>query len=483
MDVIPVKNLSTHDRDNLRVFLMACQDAAFEKGHFQLASISLEVNYISPLAVLEAIYDPDELHFYVERPSGEEALAGVEAVIQQSFSGPERFAQARDFARDVLDNTVAVGDLEAPFAGPHFFTAFSFADSVPETNAFPATTIFVPRWQVSRSGGRYGAVANLRVDSDSDIDQLVERVWAAYDKFNTFDYESDAPAKQGDAKPRQILRHTELGNRAYQDAVQLALKDITAGAYQKVVLSRGIELESDQDWRPLRILDRLRERFNDCFTFSFGNGAGSSFIGATPERLLKIEEGRLQTEAIAGSAPRGTSVAEDANRARALLESVKDIHEHEVVRDSILRRLEVVGVKGIPEGGPRLLALANVQHLRTTIKATVDSKVHLLDVASELHPTPAVGGTPREAALAALPRLEEHERGLYAGALGWFNHKNDGEMIVGIRSALIKDRTATVYAGAGIVNGSQPENETRETEMKLHALYQALDPTRTNNLV
>jgi menaquinone-specific isochorismate synthase len=182
----------------------------------------------------------------------------------------------------------------------------------------------------------------------------------------------------------------------------------------------------------------------------------------------------LLTEAIAGSAPRGQTASEDAKHARALLESVKDLREHICVRDSILRRLEKVGVEGKAEANPQLLLLANVQHLRTRIEAEVGEAVHLLDILPEMHPTPAVGGSPREAAVPSIADLEQIDRGLYAGVIGWFNHLNEGEMVVGIRSALIEGKRARLYAGAGIVEGSDPNKERRETEMKLRALLDVL---------
>lgn len=144
------------------------------------------------------------------------------------------------------------------------------------------------------------------------------------------------------------------------------------------------------------------------------------------------------------------------------------------MRDSILRRLAHVGVEGRTEPHPQLLLLANVQHLRTRIEAEVGETVHLLDILPEMHPTPAVGGSPREDAVPSIAELEQIERGLYAGVVGWFNHLNEGEMIVGIRSALIEGQLARLYAGAGIVEGSDPEKEMRETEMKLSALLDVL---------
>lgn len=468
--------LPERDEGALRQFLEGCRATAQAKGHFQIASISLAVKHIAPLAVLQAIYEPGELHSYIERSADDEAVAAAEAVVQARFDGADRFADVKAFADEILENTIAVGDLSVPFTGPHFFTAFTFDDSVTEDAAFPAATVFLPRWQVSRSAGKYGAVANLKVEADTDIDGLVMRVWGAYRKFGVFDYADELDPSVA-PKPEVISRR-ELAPDVYSNAVEQALEAIGGGAYEKIVLARGVELEADRPWQPLNALNRLRERFGGCFTFSFSGGDARSFIGATPERLLQMRDGRLLTEAIAGSAPRGATAGEDAKYGRGLLHSDKDLHEHICVRDSILRRLQMVGVDGRAESQPQLLPLANVQHLRTRIEADVGDSVHLLDILAEMHPTPAVGGSPREEAVPHIARLEQIERSLYAGVVGWFNHLNEGEMVVGIRSALIEDKLARLYAGAGIVKGSTPEKEKRETELKLKAILDVLAPSQ-----
>ena len=473
MQIIPSNMLPERDKDALRAFLEGCRETAKAKEHFQIASISLSVKHIAPLAVLQSIYEPEALHFYVERAADEEALAGAEAVVEARFSGAERFAKVQRFADEILENTIAVGDLNAPFTGPHFFTAFTFDDEVVADSVFAPATVFLPRWQVSRCRGNYGAVANMRIDAGANIDQLVERVWGAYQKFSVFDYSNNVKGETPSIKPK-VVEQTPLTSKVYSQAVTEALGEIHAGDYEKVVLARGVKLVADVPWQPLETLDSLRERFARCFTFSFGPGEECSFIGATPERLLRIQDGRLLTEAIAGSAPRGATVGEDARLARALLESPKDLHEHVCVRDSIVRRLAKFGIVGRTSNEPKLLQLANVQHLQSVIEAKVDEKAHLLEIVQQMHPTPAVGGTPKENAVPRIHALEEVDRGLYSGVIGWFNHLNEGEMIVGLRSALIEGKEARLYAGAGIVDGSIPEEEMQETELKLNALLNAL---------
>jgi menaquinone-specific isochorismate synthase len=182
----------------------------------------------------------------------------------------------------------------------------------------------------------------------------------------------------------------------------------------------------------------------------------------------------MHTEALAGSAARGESASEDAALCRALLQSEKDLREHRLVVDSILRRIADLGLTVEHAAQPRVLGLANVQHLYLPLSASLPAGVHILDLVARLHPTPAVGGTPREPALSAIKRLESLDRGLYAGPQGWVDHRGEGEFFVGIRSALIDGNSATVHAGAGIVAGSDAGKELAETELKLKALTGAL---------
>jgi menaquinone-specific isochorismate synthase len=251
------------------------------------------------------------------------------------------------------------------------------------------------------------------------------------------------------------------------------LETIAAGELNKIVLARAKDLAADQTLHPLRMLNGLRQKFPDCYSFSFAQGRGPSFIGASPERLVRVSQGTLETEALAGSIRRGATASEDAALAGALLRSEKDRREHRAVLDDIIARLAPLGI--VPEFSeqPQVRRLANVQHLDTPVRAVMPAGVHLLDVLAAMHPTPAVGGNPRGAALARIRELEGFPRGLYAGALGWLNTRGGGEFFVGIRSALVEGRTARVFAGAGIVEGSTPEKEFAETELKFKAMLDA----------
>jgi menaquinone-specific isochorismate synthase len=475
MTILPINPAANASPEALIAFLRECREAARTDGRERLVSISLKVGALDPLAVLEAIFEPGELHFYAERPSIQTAIAGAEALLVHEASGPDRFGSVQGFIDDVLARTIAVGEVDAPFGGPHFFNAFTFLDEVAAGDAFPSARVFVPRWQVARAGEVTTAVANLLVAPDADLATLAERVWRAHEKFKHCDY------ARGNAAPAAALperagpatfQTTEVGD--YRAAVTGGLAAIAEGAVNKIVLARALDMRADAPLHPLHLLNGLRERFPGCYSFSVANGRGQSFIGASPERLVRVSKGVLETEALAGSARRGQGASEDAALGAALLASEKDRREHLHVLDSIRRRLEPLGLVLDFPAQPVLRKLANVQHLYTPVSAALPEGVSLLAALAQLHPTPAVGGTPREAAVGRIGALEGFSRGLYAGAIGWVNARGGGEFLVGIRSALIDGETARVYAGAGIVAGSDTEREFAETELKFHAMRDAL---------
>lgn len=467
---VPEERFPRRDPAALAGFIEFCRDEARRDGKARIGSISLEVAHIDPLAVLQSIYEPHEQHFYLEKPAAGEAIAGADAVESATFSGTSRFAAARDWAAEVRSRLIAIGDVDTPRAGPHFFAGFAFADDTTPGAAFAPATVFLPRWQVATSQGRYVAVANVRVTPDADPTLLARRVQAAHTKFSAFPY--DSPVVRPTTERAEV---SETGGAGwFEAAVGEVLGRIRSGAYRKIVLARALDLAQASPFLPLDALNHLRERFPACYGFSLANGRGQSFIGATPERLARVRGRELLTEALAGSAPRGATATEDAKLGAGLLARAKEVHEHQVVLEAIVRRLKRLGLSPIAAEHARLLLLPNVQHLWSPVSAVLPPEMHLLDVLAMLHPTPAVGGQPREAAKPDIARLERFDRGLYAGAVGWFDQAGDGEFVVAIRSALMDGAKARLFAGAGIVEGSVPADEKAETDLKLAALLNAL---------
>ncbi len=286
MEIVPSERFPNRDPQGLLGFLGYCREVAVKKGRPQLASISLAVKHIDPLAVLESIYEPGELHVYLEQPQADEAVAGAEAILSANFAGADRFARTRDWLAQVWDNTIAIGDLDRAHSGPRAFAAFTFAqESGSDTTAFAPATIFIPRWQVACRQGVSTAVANVPVAADAPIEALAQKVLGAHAKFSVFDY-TDLPAEEA-APPAVFKKHDVGGGEWFTEAVEKALADIRAGRYRKIVLARAVDLEAGRDFNPLETLNALREAYPSCFSFSFSTGAAAASSGPRPSGWLR----------------------------------------------------------------------------------------------------------------------------------------------------------------------------------------------------
>ncbi|MFN2547181.1 MAG: isochorismate synthase MenF [Myxococcales bacterium] len=247
--------------------------------------------------------------------------------------------------------------------------------------------------------------------------------------------------------------------------VSRALTAIAAGALEKVVVARAIDVEAEGLIDPAALLARLEKRYPACRAYLVRGDDGSAFVGATPEVLCRVDGDLVRTEALAGSS--------DPGGGPALLSSGKDLREHRWVVDHIVGALSGLArsVQRKPE--PGLRPLANVVHLHTPISARLAPGRGVADVAAALHPTPAVLGVPSAAARRFLAEHEGLERGLYAGLVGWVGPARS-ELAVALRCALIRGNRARLFVGAGIVEGSSAAREWEETEMKARALLDAL---------
>jgi isochorismate synthase len=218
----------------------------------------------------------------------------------------------------------------------------------------------------------------------------------------------------------------------------------------------------------------LREEHPGATLFAF-DGVETSFIGATPERLVRLNEGKVDVTCLAGSAAVGTTPEATAELGRQLLSSAKDLREHEIVVESTIAALRTACCDVTRASGtPRLRKARSVQHLETPLSATAHPEADVLQLAGLLHPTPAVGGFPAAPALDLIRELETFDRGWYAGPVGWVDLDGSGEFSVAIRSALLQGKTATAYAGCGIVANSDPAAEFVETQLKLKPMLAAL---------
>lgn len=413
--------------------------------------------------------------FYWERPRERFAFAALGAVAAIDVEGPERFGRAGRFARSVFERVTRAGGGE----GPWLVGGFAFDEGSSSTGiwtGFPAGRWVLPERMVIERGGRTRLWLCLPVSPDDDPAALARGLAAGLGRL--------AAGPPGECRPgASLVRDASPEIRARADAphalygrrVREALDRIAAGELEKVVLARSVRVGHPDPIAPGRLLDALRASYPSCVTFAIARG-DSAFVGASPERLVRLEgaSGAVRTAAVAGSAPRGRSPGEDARLARSLLESPKERAEHAVVLRAVREALRPRCGELDGPAAPRILAIEGIQHLETPLEGRIPERdrksTGVLELAGDLHPTPAVGGAPREAAARFLREHEGLDRGWYAAPVGWVDAAGGGELRVALRSALLRGNEATLFAGAGIVAGSDPDGELRETQLKLRAL-------------
>ncbi|HEY8768943.1 MAG TPA: isochorismate synthase, partial [Thermoleophilaceae bacterium] len=307
-----------------------------------------------------------------------------------------------------------------------------------------------------------------RVDGDDHPDAVLDRVCERLAEL------TPASMPLIDPDPVERVRVASAAPPShFEEAVRRATERIAGGGLEKVVLAREVRVHAPGPLDPAPVFGALREVFPACYCYLAGTPEGA-FVGASPELLVRREGARAQTVALAGTTRRSADPAVDDLLGEQLLGSAKDRDEHAIVARRIERTLDPVSLWTAVAHDPGLVKVHNVQHLATPIRAQLREPLAAVELAGLLHPTPAVGGEPREAALPLIPALEGLDRGWYAGAVGWTDLSEDGEFCVALRCALLRERVAHLYAGCGIVRDSEPSAELAESEVKLQALLPLL---------
>jgi menaquinone-specific isochorismate synthase len=375
-----------------------------------------------------------------------EGLVGWGERARLEVSGPAALAEAADWWEGVgavLDDGDAV-----PGSGPVLFASIAFEPAAGKS------VFAVPEVVVGRRAGRTW----VTTDADRDVEELLRP-----------NADDEAPAPQ--------LRYADgaLDPASWCASVAEAVRRIEAGDLAKVVLARDLLVAADVPLDVRRLLTRLAARFPDCWTFSV-----DGMLGATPELLLRRTGRELSARVLAGTAPRGAG-EEDERLAAALLTSAKDRAEHALAVRSLVDALVPFCAELDVPAEPGLLTLANVRHLATDVTGTqrrsgAGGAAGLLDLVGAVHPTAAVCGTPTDRAGALITALEGMDRGRYAGPVGWLDTRGNGEFGLALRCAELTGPTsARLFAGCGIVAGSDPAAELAETQAKLAAFRAALE--------
>jgi salicylate biosynthesis isochorismate synthase/menaquinone-specific isochorismate synthase len=464
--------LAARDRERLHAHLHEAVRRARRTGE-TLAAITVPVpGNVDPTAIAAASRRPGEPWLCFEHPDREGfALAALGGAAVLEGEGVERFGAVAARWR-ALGSTAVVDERAGLTAsGPLAVGGFAFAPhgaAAPHWSGFPPASLHVPELALARRGGRARLTLAALAQPDDVADELLARLDARVGELR------ERPLPLLDPDPAGRLRiSSTMPPEHYEGAVARAVEQIRAGALDKVVLAREVQVHAAAPHDAAAVVGVLREGFPECFTLCAGRGE-SAFVAATPELLVRRDGLRAGTLALAGSTRRSADPAVDDHLGEQLLRSAKDREEQAIVTRRIVRALRPASVWVTAADEPVLVRMANIQHLATPIRAQLAGPVSAIELAGLLHPTPAVGGEPLAVAAPLIPALEGLDRGWYAGPVGWTDLAEDGEFCVALRCALLTGAVARCYAGVGVVRDSDPAAELAETEVKLEALLPVL---------
>lgn len=401
--------------------------------------------------------------FYWAKPSGNIYFFGYDILTTCNLPGNIGEDASADFEsqkENFITNKAEVGlDFVPLIIGGMVFPSGNKSDVWED---YSSSDWYIPKYIFITKENKSYIVLNFINEGDikSTASEMLKNSFAFLEK------------SENDLAPRVNLINCSQNDNDFENwgkTINKILNHIDKKEFHKIVLSREVVATLSSIPSFGELADRLTHKFPACYNFVFRSG-NSFFLGASPEKLLKISGNVLETDALAGSIQRGKTQEEDSKYADQLLSSKKDLAEQKAVLDFVLEAISRYSNEIDYNTQPIIKKLENIQHLWTPIKAKLKPGIPIFNIVNALHPTPAVCGVPCKKVVKFLEENEQHHRGLYSGIIGWFNFDNEGEFAVGIRSALIKNKKLYAYSGCGIVQGSDAKTEFEESQLKLRTI-------------
>lgn len=447
----------------------------------RLVSYSLPAPGIDPATFLR--YADGRPRFYWRDGRTSVTFAGMGIAADLMAWGETRIQGIQRQARELFTHAVTF-HTDDPLAAPRLFGGFAFReDFVPDFAwvGFNPAHFILPHYQLVQHDQETWLTINTLLAPDesptaneAQLRAALQQCYIALTDFAQATPHAEPPvATPAKVKPVHTVTYP-MSYQTWAQMIERAKEQFQMGALQKVVLARVCEVQLPQLVDLDGALAYLQRRYAECYTFLFEPQPHHAFFGATPELLIATQGRRFTTMSLAGSIQRGATLVDDERLANALLNSAKDRHEHALVVAAVRHRLEPLVTELVIPDAPNVYRLSNIQHLYTPIHGMLRQPDGVLPLVETLHPTPALGGSPRDLALAFISAAESVPRGWYAGPMGWIDHNLDGAFGVAIRSAVAQRQRAWLYAGAGIVTDSEPQKEWEETGWKFRPIQEAL---------
>ncbi len=411
--------------------------------------------------------------FALEHPLNGAAMAGA-GITAELVAWSDRFAGIESQASALFHRALVDGK-GPPECQARLFGGFAFQDDFVPDNTW---TIWSPAWfvlphyQFTQLEGKAWLTLNVQVPDDEKAGETLTDLRLALEDLRR-ELQTFARQTTGSRRVQLLSLEYPMTSQTWDQIIGIAKSRILAGELQKVVLSRVAEARFDLPPDTDLALERLRQTYCNCWRFLLEPRPGHAFLGATPELLVDLRGRNLRSMALAGSAARGATPDSDEALALQMIADSKERHEHALVANTLHRRLASLGTIEAPEI-PRVFRLANIQHLLTPLACNLHRSDGLFPLARRLHPSPALGGAPRQPALNLISELEPVPRGWYAAPVGCLDMHMEGTLVVAIRSAICQAQRMWLYAGAGIVADSVAQREWEESELKFQPILTAL---------
>lgn len=434
---------------------------------FQLVSVTKRINKVDPLHFFEGSKTLNKDRTFWTSTTDNYCLAGVGNAYEIS-ADEARFEITENRWNNLLDEAIIYNPYQVPGTGIVALGGMAFDPKKEKTalwESFKPSQFTVPEYMLTKNDNSYYFTVNIVVKKDDHPVQLAKGIV----EIETELFNHQKPETENAV----ISKKKEIMPEQWKETVRLATEEIRRKQTEKIVLAREMRLKFNKQAKIGQILKKLMGTQSNSYIFAFERGE-DCFVGATPERLVRLEKEHLLSTCLAGTAPRGKTPEEDRKISNDLLHDDKNRQEHDFVVEMIKQSIKKYCTDiNIPEE-PVIYPLKNLQHLYTPVTAVLKNSYSIFDIIKQLHPTPALGGTPRKESLEFIREHEVLDRGWYGAPVGWLDSNKNGEFAVAIRSGLIQGDEASLFAGCGVVKDSSPEAEYEETNIKFLPMLSVL---------